>query len=458
MTALAAPPPLVQVVTTGDGKEASLHLNFHPGQARAWLSDKRFILVLAGTQGGKTSFGPLWLYREITLRGPGDYMVVAPMYKLLNLKALPEFLRLFKSILELGTYNKSDYVFEMSKEGELALFGAHQDQPTRVLFGHAADPDSLASATAKAVWLDEAGQKKFKYYSWIEIRKRLSLARGRALLTTTPYCMGWLKEELHDKALAGDPNVCMVRFDSTENPAFPMEEFEDARRTLPKWMFDLSYRAIFTRPAGLIYDNFHEEDRKWARFPILPQWNRYLGLDFGGVNTAGVFYAEDPRDGKWYAYREYHAGGRTAKQHVEAILEGEPGIPYCVGGSKSEDQWRAEFTQAGLPVNCPDFHEVEVGINRVYAAHADRQIRVFDDLKGYLDQKASYGRKLDDAGNVLEEIEDKETYHFCDAERYIIGWLRRGEAEFGPSSPKARSAIANAPPGVFADQRMPEQW
>lgn len=36
-----------------DGK---LKLSLHPGQARAWRSDARFVFMLAGTQGGKTSF------------------------------------------------------------------------------------------------------------------------------------------------------------------------------------------------------------------------------------------------------------------------------------------------------------------------------------------------------------------------------------------------------------------
>ena len=41
-------------------------------------------------------------------------------------------------------------------------------------FGHANDPDSLESATAKAAWLDEAAQNKFKLDSWEAILRRLS--------------------------------------------------------------------------------------------------------------------------------------------------------------------------------------------------------------------------------------------------------------------------------------------
>jgi hypothetical protein len=32
---------------------------------------------------------------------------------------------------------------------------------------------------------------------------------------------------------------------------------------------------------------------------------------------------------------------------------------------------------------------------------------------------------LDESGQPTEKIEDKETYHLMDAERYILGWLMR---------------------------------
>jgi hypothetical protein len=95
-----------------------------------------------------------------------------------------------------------------------------------------------------------------------------------------------------------------------------------------------------------------------------------------------------------------------------------------VGGSKSEGQWRAEFRVAGLPVMAPAVTDVEVGINRVYGTHRRDELFVFDDLARYLDQKLTYGRRLDSNGEPTEVIEDKETFHLLDAERYILGWLR----------------------------------
>jgi len=432
-------------VLPGEGR---VRVNFHRGQMRAWKSRARFVVVLAGTQSGKTSYGPLWLYREMQDCGPGDYMVVTPTYPLLELKALPEFRRYFESTLNLGKYVGSPTrKFILSEEGSRRTFGPLHNATiaTTVIFGYAAEPESLESATAKAAWLDEAGQRRFKLGSWDAILRRLSLAQGRVLVTTTPYDLGWLKQRLWDRWKAGDSSIDVIRFDSTENPAFPREEFERARRDLPPWKFDLFYRAIFTRPAGLIYDSFDYESQVIDPFPIPPDWPRYLGLDFGGVNTAGIFYAEKPGTRELYAYREYKAGGRTAREHAEALRKGELSLAMCVGGSKSEGQWRAEFRGGGLVVREPEISDVEVGITRVYGAHKRGEIRVFRTLTGYLEQKQTYSRVLDAAGDPTEAIEDKATFHYLDAERYIIGWLR------GAPKRKFASAVAGVAP--HADYR-----
>lgn len=402
--------------------------HFHPGQLRAWNSRARFIAVLAGAQGGKTSFGPPWLLREIACCGPGDYMVVTPTYPLLEKKLLPELLALFQRHYALGHYSTSPaptFIFDDS--GAARLFGSRFDpctaSPTRVLFGYADDPESLESATAKAAWLDEAGQKKFRQGAWEAVLRRLSLHMGRVLITTTLYSLGWLKARLWDPWCAGDPDIEVVSFDSLQNPAFPLEEFERARRDLPRWKFDLLYRARFTRPAGQIYDCFDRAAHTCPRFTIPRDWPRFLGLDFGEVNTAAVFYAREPATGRLYLYRTYRGRGCSVPGHVRALLHGEPGRPRAVGGSPAENDWRREFAAAGLPVRAPRIRDVELGIDRVYGAHCKGEIIVFDDLVDYLAEKETYSRVVDVDGNPTEQIEDKSHYHLLDAERYIIGEL-----------------------------------
>lgn len=424
--------------------DRQLQIDLHEGQARAWLSEARFVTVSAGTQGGKTSFGPLWLYREIQQCGPGDYIVAAPTFPLLSLKLLPEFRRFFEEKLELGKYTGSPAkVFTFSDYGAKRVFGHVPDVPTHVFFGHAQDPDSLESATAKAAWLDEAGQKKFKKGSFEAILRRLSIHQGRVLTTSTPYsAFGWFKTELHDRAKAGDPNYAWIQFESRMNPAFPEAEWNRARDTLPRWKFDLMYRGRLTRPAGLIYDNFDEDQHITPAFTIPADWKRYLGLDFGGVNTAGVFLAEEPETKRFYLYREYHAGSRTAAEHAKHLLEGEVMTPVTVGGARSEGQWRHEFrtSKPGLPVREPSVIDVEVGIQRVYGLLAAGRLQVFDSCEDTIEDLQTYSRKLDRDDQPTEQIEDKETFHHADALRYIATHINPTEGSGVSKEAKRRLA------------------
>jgi len=431
-----------------------LKYNFHAGQLAAINSTKRIVLILAGTRGGKTSFGPAWLVREMVRKGPGDYLVAAPTYKIIDKAAGPEIEHQLGRLMGLGSLVRSPLEFRISDQGQKILWGKVHERPSRILFGHADDPESLEAMTAKAAWLDEAGQRRFKLGSWEAIQRRLSMDQGRVLLTTTPYDLGWLKQQIHDPWLQSGknhPRIDVIGFTSLMNPAFPREEYDIAHATYQGWKFNMFYRGTFTRPAGLIYDSFNDTRDVIPPFAIPDKWSRYLGLDFGGANTAGTFYAKDYNSGVYYLYREYHAGSRTARQHVEALLAGEKIRPTAVGGSHSEGQWRNEFAAAGLAVHEPAVKEVDVGIGRVYAAHATGKIKVFSTCKRYLEQKATYSYRCDEQGEPLGtgEIEDKHDFHYLDAERYVIGWLERpgGTATIGTS--KRGNVVDRMPSGVF---------
>jgi hypothetical protein len=420
--------------------DGTLLWHFHAGQRAAWHATQRFVLVLAGTQSGKTSFAPPWLWREIQTKGPGDYLIGTPTYTLLELKALPEFKWLFEQTLRLGTYVGSPIrKFTFSEEGARRTFGYVPEIPTVVYFGHAQDPDSLESATYKGAWLDEAGQKKFRRASWEAIQRRLSIYQGRVLLTTTPYDLGWLKTELvgpWTAAGGNHPRIAVVNFRSLDNPAFPRAEWDEQAASLPKWKFNMFYAGRFERPAGLIFDVFDEARHVVPTFPIPTDWPRYHGSDFGGVNTAAIFLAEE-RDadgkatGRMIAYREYLAGGLTAAEHAASWRKGEPRLPKAIGGSKSEGQWRKEFSSAGFPIAEPPVSEVEVGIDRLYAGIKQDKLIVMEHLTILREMLRTYSRELDDRGEPTEKIEDKETFHVLDACRYIGAWLFRPPARGG---------------------------
>lgn len=402
-------PQLYDIVPIG-GKKAKLKLNLHKGQLQVWDSQKRFIAFLAGTQSGKTSFAPHWLYREIQQKGEGDYLVVTSTYPLLNLKLLPEFLTVFGEVYELGTYNKSERVFYF-----------HNDK-TRIIFASAENPESIESATAKAAVLDEAGQVQFKKSAYEAILRRLSLAQGRVLITTTLYGMGWLKTDIYDKWKKKDPDVDVIQMDSIVNPAFPREEYERAKASMPDWKFKLFYQGQYATPVGLIYDAFDSETSVVKRFPIPERWQKYCGMDFGN-DTAAVFFAIDPDTGFAFAYREYLESGKSTVQHVEDLLEKSKGERFIKisGGAPGDDGWRGDFTKAGWKVSQPSVKHVEVGIDRVYSFFKLKKLFVFSDLYELLREIQTYSYKLDENNHPTGDIENKQRFHLADAMRYILG-------------------------------------
>ncbi len=429
--------------------KGKLSLHPHKGQARAWKSTKRFIVVLAGKQSGKTTFAPWWLAREIGWRGPGDYIAGTATYDLFKLKLLPALRECFEQQLQIGRYWSGDRILELADQTpDSPTFGQflakRVDDPMwgRIILRSADSATGWASATAKGGILDEAGEPHYNLGIWNEAQARVAIHQGRLLLPTTIYDLGWLKTTLYDpwekaqRANTPHPEIDIIQFDSTENPSFPREEFERLRAIMPLWKFNLNYRGMYERPAGMIYDCFNRDRHTCPPFAIPDDWQRYLGLDFGGVNTAAVLFAEDPISKRLYLYRAYKEGGKSSKDHAKSILDGEP-TPWCVGGSKSEGQWRTEFRLGGLPINAPDVKEVEIGINRVYAALKNNDIIIFtsslkgdrqtdEALAGVIDEFESYSRPVSEEGEIQEGIVNKETYHFLDATRYIIGRIRRG--------------------------------
>jgi hypothetical protein len=387
----------------------------HSGQARAWRSKARFIAMLAGTQGGKTSFEPLWLYREIRACGPGDYLAVTSTFPLLKLKMLPEFVNLFCETFQAGVFNASDRVINF------------HDGKTRIIFGSATHPESLESATAKAAVLDEAGQDQFRLQSWEAIQRRLSLNQGRALLGTTIYNLGWLKQQIYEPWLAGDPDYAVIQFPSIVNPAFPRDEYERAKRTLPSWKFRMMYDGVYDRPAGLIYGDFIDAYReagghKVHPFTIPPEWPRHVGVDFGAVNTATIWLAEDPAASVFYLYRESLEGGKTTGEHAAAVSLAGQGVNMASlwGGSKSETQQRMDWGAAGVPLGKPYVADVEAQIDRAIGLFKTHRLYIFDTCVGTLDQLGTYSREVDDAGQTTEKIKDKDTFHYLDAFRYVV--------------------------------------
>jgi hypothetical protein len=402
-------------------------------ESRRIPSPPRFVIVLSGVRAGKTSAGPFWMTDVMQDQGPGFYLLVAPNFPLLEKAAVPDVQDVMGRLLGLGDiYNGARGYFRISPEGHAKLWPDIPYDPrakqSRLIFGYAGSPESLAAITAKGAWIDECGQKSFKQESHFEINARVSTTSGPVLYTSRPYQPGWFQDVCEAAEL--EPKTALIHYESRDNPTFPMEEWERQERLLPPYKFNIMYRGVFDRPAGLIYDAF-------TPAMILPRWTPpidmlvVVGIDFGAPNFAAVFFAlvywPCIKEHRYVAWAEYRpTENRSYSEHVEAmkkILAGRK-METCVAGSFSEEQLRIELNGVpGWSCRKPDQSEVEVGIDRVYAAMRDGRFAVTRDCPLLLRELASYSRPTDEAGNVLEGIEDKDEAHGLDSVRYVIGTL-----------------------------------
>lgn len=388
-----------------------LEINPHKGQRRALKSQARFVFIIAGTQSGKTCFGPWWLLEEIKNKGAGDYLAVTATYDLFKLKMLPELKGVFCNYLG-WSYQASDRVIT--------------DGKTRIILRSADAEGGLESATGKGAWLDECGQDKFKVGAWEAVQRRLSLNVGRVLGTTTPYNMGWLKTQVYDHWINGDRDFEVINFKSTMNPKFPKSEYERMKDKLPAWKFAMFYDGIFSRPAGMIYSCFDTTTQIVKPFDIPPEWPRYVGIDFGAVHTSTIWLAEDPNAHVYYVYRETLEGNMTTREHVlkARSYKKSENILKWIGGAPSETQQRMDWRQEGIPVIENQVKSVEAGIDRVIEIIKTRRLYVFDTCLGLIDELGTYSREVDQFGQPTEKIKDKNDYHRLDGLRYVVSGIR----------------------------------
>jgi hypothetical protein len=280
-----------------------VHLFLHEGQMKAWNSDKRFSFMFAGTQGGKTSFLPWILAREILAdETGGDSIAATATYDLFKLKFLPMLREVFEDVLGIARYWAGDQILELRnpKTGEFHAERSSDNMWGRIILRSAASKGGLESATAKRAILDEMGQDEFTFGAWQAIRRRLSLARGRVWGGTTLYNLGWLKLQIYDpwekKRL---PNTEIIQFSSIINPAFSKEEFQEARDSMQDHSFQMQYEGKFGRPAAAIFKAFidkqkNEGGHRIKSFPIPQSWPRKQAVDPGIINTSKLWVAYDP--------------------------------------------------------------------------------------------------------------------------------------------------------------------
>lgn len=387
----------------------------HAGQSDILRSKARFTAAIAGTGGGKTAVGPVWLMQqinrvlaEVELNGrdlrsdPILGMVVAPTYKVLARATVPHLVTAFRDTEFEGTYVPSTSQYILPHDlGIIWVLSAD-------------NPGGLEGGQFDFVWMDEGGQMKFN--SWVAVQGRTGLREAPVLITTTPYGQNWLFHVFFKKWKKGDKNYFVRQWSSFVNPAYPRAEYDRAKRDLSPQRAAMRYDGEFVKRAGLVYPDLDRCVIDPNTFPT-PGGELIGGLDWGWNDPfAGLcavrYIDEEGRDVLYVWYERYKRFTGLAA-HAEALP---PDSTYHADPSRPDSI--NELRKAGHTVR-PAYNGIIVGVDAVNARIYSDRLKISKECRALLAEANEYCYPEKDDETHGENPVD-EFNHACDALRYLV--------------------------------------
>lgn len=399
----------------------------HPYQAMVLKSTARFIAAVTGVQGGKTTSGAVWLIREIKESYDAgkrcDWLIGAPTVKILQQSTIPKFKEFFNK-LGWGDFKEGKQEFEL-KWGN------------RIFVRSLEDPDLIEGMTIAGAWLDEAGQ--MKHQAWINVQARVAIELGRVLMTTTPYACNWLQSDVYNRAnkINGveqqgegkEKEIEVFNWRSVDNPAFAQGEYDRAKRTMSKEMFERRYEGSFTRLEGLVYKDFEKERDVMKAFHLPPEWKRFGGMDFGHSTASAILSVamspeEKDEKGKvtkpstFYVYREFYKKQPMLREMAEYIKLANH--KYTLGDPRGAQEMAELSKGFGARGIMAADNDVQAGIERIKSLFKEGRLKIFSCCTNTIDELESYHYQLDNPDKPTQDAPVKVHDHAMDALKYAF--------------------------------------
>lgn len=268
----------------------------------------RFKLIVAGRRAGKTLMALQEGIRQC-LSKPGSLVwYVAPTYRDAREIGWEEFKEHAETLKPAISFIHESFLKVQFING------------SKMYFKGSDKPDSLRGRGLDLCIIDEAA---FCHEdTWKKgIRPALSDKQGKAILISSPNGHNWFKEQFHYAENKWNKAWISWRFPSSHNPLLTKEDLEAARHELSEMDYRQEYLAEFVTKAGLIYDDFSDENINDA-WKFNPQGHDiYLGMDFGFANpTAVMFLAVDRATGNVHQFDELYVERMPIDEIVEHIF------------------------------------------------------------------------------------------------------------------------------------------
>lgn len=402
----------IQSVEWGQIIDGKRYYPLHAEQKRILASDTRFTAAIAGTGGGKTVIGPIWVLKQLdnifARKAPGyqiNGMVVAPTYKVLSRATVPCLIDTLKGTKYEGVYKETKNVYVLPRNlGKIWCQGAD-------------NPGGLEGGQFDFIWGDEAGQ--FKLSVWVAIQGRTGAKQAPILLTTTPYGKNWLFHEFFKKYQEGDKNYYVRQWASKLNPAYPEEEYLRAKGSMSKEKGAMRYDGVFMQMEGLVYPELYSCVVEASVDEILEKKGKcFGGIDFGWndpfVGLAGLL---DEEDVLWVFYERYKSETPIEK-HAEALPKFTNRTIRWYADRQPE--YIKKLKKGGHKV-LPAYKAIEIGIDAVNARILTGRLKILKNrCPALLAEGEMYAYPEEDEQTIGNLPDKNQCDHAMDSLRYMV--------------------------------------
>lgn len=372
-------------------------VNLFEEQGEAFLCQKQYILICCGVQSGKTFTGAVWARNKMQAFGEFNGLISAPTYKILQQSTMDKLFSLFPELRRF--YKEQKQVIELPTGGHVFIRSADQ-------------PLGIEGMTIHWGWLDEYGQSP--RLAWTVCRSRVSITRGQLMITTTPYALNWLYEDVYEPWLKHeDIDIGFFTWPSIRNPYFDKDHYRKEKKRLSPEEFQRRYVGEFTRMEGLVYGDFTSD--LIVEPQVVKPIYTFAGFDFGYTAPAAILVIQKDKDGHYWVVDEFYKTGKTQEElnkeclFYQAKYKVERWYPDI-----AEPDRIASMRKIGL-FCVEEKKDLIAGMDKVRALFRQKRLHIFKNCRNLIDELQVYHFK-----EGKEEEPEKTKDHACDALRYAI--------------------------------------
>ncbi len=258
------------------------------GHWDVWHPNAQVLVAPSGTKVGKSYGSAMWLTKRSLIQ-PGSYNAwIGPTYlkSKIGLRYIKSFLPQITGI---------DIV-----DGNLEV---KIDNGAYMKFLHGKDAETTVEGEAVDNFvIDESGKQERQL--WYSLLTTLTQTKGKGIVTGTPRGFTWYYEVFR-AARSGDPFYCHAQLPTRMSPYVTPEAIENARRILPKALFDQYYEALFVSGGEVFGDLTKMWDESLRVEPKTKLWihpdasaralDTVTGWDIAKQRDYSVFYTTNIR-------------------------------------------------------------------------------------------------------------------------------------------------------------------